>query len=288
MDLIVQSPELADGAVDAFRVACPAMTLRRRPGSARLLAVQDDARTRQAAAALGAYWRCDVAFVASDLALAHFRALAIDMDSTLITIECIDELAALAGRGPAVAAITEAAMRGEIRDYGDSLRRRVALLAGADAALLDRVAAERLRLSPGAERLVAAARKAGLRTLLVSGGFTHFTGILKQRLGFDVARANVIEIADGRLTGRVSGPPEAAGDIVDAAGKARALRELCAQAGFGTDRAIAVGDGANDLELLAAAGLSVAYRAKPVVQEQALLTLNYSGLDGVLNWFSDM
>jgi phosphoserine phosphatase len=215
--------------------------------------------------------------------LADFRVLAMDMDSTLVNIETLDEVAALAGKGREVAAITEAAMRGELKDYADSLRRRVALLAGADAGLLQRVLDERLRLNPGAEALVAACRRAGLTTLLVSGGFSFFTERMRERLGFDRVRANELGLDAGRLNGSVSGPAGAA--IVDGQGKERALRELCAELACAPERAIAIGDGANDLPMMAAAGLSVAYRAKPVVRAQATHALDHAPLDGVLNWF---
>lgn len=284
-DLVIQSNDLPTDAVEAFKVACLAERVQRKLNSARLLNVQDDADTRKAAAALGSYWKCDYAFVAPGRKLAEYRVLAMDMDSTLITIECVDELARFAGKGDEVAAITAAAMRGEIADFKDSLRRRVALLAGLDAAALARVYEERLRLSPGAEALLAAAKQAGLKTLLVSGGFAYFTDRLRERLGFDRTRSNLLEIVDGKLTGNVGGPPENGGEIVDADGKADALWQLCAELGCATDRAIALGDGANDLKMMKLAGLSVAYRAKPVVQQQATQALNYTGLDGVLSWF---
>jgi phosphoserine phosphatase len=285
MDLVIQSADLPTDAVDAFRVACVARRVQRRVNSARLREIQDDADTRRAAAALAAYWRCDAAFVAPGLKLADFRLLALDMDSTLIDIESLDEVAAYAGRGAEVAAITEAAMRGEIADYKDSLRRRVAMLAGADAALLARVCEESLRLNPGAEELILACQAAGLRTLLVTGGDAFFARRLQQRLGIDFARCNELEVADGRLTGRVSGP--GGGEIIDAAGKAQAVRDACAEIGCPTSRSIVIGDGANDLQMMKLAGLSVAYRAKPVVAQQATQALDHSRLDGVLAWFDD-
>jgi phosphoserine phosphatase len=285
MDLVIQSADLPSDAVDAFRVACLARRVQRRLNSARLLDIQDDADTRKAAAALAAYWKCDAAFVARGLKLAEFRLLALDMDSTLINIESLDEVAAYAGKGREVAAITEAAMRGEIADYKESLRRRVAMLAGADAALLGRVYDEKLRLNPGAEALVRACQASGLKTLLATGGFTYFTDRIGQRLGFDFTRANELEVVDGRLTGRVTGP--GGGEIIDADGKAQAVRDACAAIGCPTDRSIVIGDGANDLQMLRLAGLSVAYRAKPVVARQAAQALNHSPLDGVLAWFDD-
>jgi len=283
MDLVIQSFDLPSAAVDAFKVACLASRVRRKPNSARLVGIHDDADTRKAAAALAAYWRCDAAFVPPTLRLADFRLLALDMDSTLIDGESLDEVAQLAGKGQEVAAITAAAMRGEIGDYKESLRRRVAMLAGAEAGLLQRVL-DGLRLSPGAEALLRACRAAGLKTLLVTGGFTFFTEVLRQRLGFDYTRANELEIVDGRLTGRVSGP--GGGEIVDADGKAQAVRDACSAIGCGTDRSIVIGDGANDLKMLALAGLSVAYRAKPIVARQAMQALNHSPLSGVLEWFT--
>jgi phosphoserine phosphatase len=283
-DLVLQGPRLTAEALDTFKVVCSPQRITLGNGHARCTEVPDDAESRRAVQGLADYWQLDAAFVDPTLKLADFRLLAMDMDSTLINIESLDEVAALAGKGHEVAAITEAAMRGEIKDYAASLRQRVALLAGVDATLLQRVLDERLRLNPGAEALVAACRKAGLATLLVTGGFTFFTEKMQQRLGLDHVRANAIGVADGRLTGTVSGP--GGGTIIDAEGKAQAVRDICVLLGCATDRAIAIGDGANDLKMMALAGLSVAYRAKPVVREKATQALNHAPLDGVLNWFS--
>ncbi|WP_213295356.1 phosphoserine phosphatase SerB [Paraburkholderia sacchari] len=221
----------------------------------------------------------DFAFIEPDRTLAGFGLVAMDMDSTLITIECIDEIADFCGLKAEVAAITEAAMRGEIKDFNESLTRRVALLKGLDASALERVYEERLQLSPGAEKMLAGAKAAGLKTLLVSGGFTFFTERLKARLGLDFTRANTLEIVDGKLTGHV------VGEIVNAEVKARTLVETCAQIGIEPRRAIAMGDGSNDLKMMAEAGLSVAFRAKPVVRESASVAFNFVGLDGLLRLF---
>jgi phosphoserine phosphatase len=214
------------------------------------------------------------------LALRDFGLVAFDMDSTLINIECVDEIASAAGRKAEVAAITEAAMRGEIADYKESLRQRVALLRGVAAQHLEAVYKERLRLNPGAAELVAACRAAGLKVLLVSGGFTFFTDRVRDRLGIDFTRSNVLEIEDGHLTGRMVDQPW--GDICDGEEKRRMLLQTCQQLGIAPRQAIAVGDGANDLPMMGEAGLSVAYHAKPKVREQAMVAINQGGLDRLL------
>ncbi|WP_089339186.1 phosphoserine phosphatase SerB [Burkholderia singularis] len=221
----------------------------------------------------------DYAFVDANKRLADFGLVAMDMDSTLITIECIDEIADFCGLRAEVAAITEASMRGEIADFNESVTRRVALLAGLDASALERVYDERLRLSPGAEAMLAGVKAAGLKTLLVSGGFTYFTERLKARLNLDYAYSNTLEIVDGKLTGRI------VGEIVNAHVKARKLRETCAALGIEPERAIAMGDGSNDLAMMASAGLSVAFRAKPVVRDAASVAFDHVGLDGLLRLF---
>jgi phosphoserine phosphatase len=222
--------------------------------------------------------RLDCAAVPEGRRFADLKLLALDMDSTLITIECIDEIGDLAGKKSEIAAITARAMRGEI-DYAKSLRARVALLAGLGVDALQRVYDERLRLSPGAEQLIAACRKYGIKLLLVSGGFTFFTERLKQRLRLDYTISNELEIADGKLTGGL------VGRIVDAEAKAARFREAAQALGAAREQTLAIGDGANDLKMMAEAGWSVAYRAKPLVKAQANCALDYSGLDAVIRLF---
>jgi phosphoserine phosphatase len=218
------------------------------------------------------------------LNLRDFRLIAFDMDSTLINIECVDEIADAAGRKEEVAAITEAAMRGEIADYKESLRRRVALLRGVTVDYMEQVYTERLQLNPGARELVAACKAAGLKTLLVSGGFTFFTDRIRDLLGIDYTRSNILEIESGpncgQLTGRMVNQPW--GDICDGEEKRKMLLQTCGQLGISPDQSIAVGDGANDLPMMGEAGLSVAYHAKPKVREQAMVAINSGGLDRLL------
>jgi phosphoserine phosphatase len=214
------------------------------------------------------------------LALSDFKLISFDMDSTLINIECVDEIAGAAGRKAEVAAITEAAMRGEIADYKESLRQRVALLKGVPVSALHPVYAQHLQLNPGAETLVRAAQAAGLKTLLVSGGFTFFTDRIRDRLGIDFTRSNVLSVHDGVLDGRMVDQPW--GDICDGDEKKRMLLETCARLHIDPRQAIAVGDGANDLPMMGVAGLSVAYHAKPKVREQAMVAINDGGLDRLL------
>jgi phosphoserine phosphatase len=214
------------------------------------------------------------------LRLADFRLAAFDMDSTLINIECIDEIAAAVGLKSEVAAITEATMRGEIADFKESLRRRVALLKGVEEKWLHEIWTHRLELNPGVETFLAALRDAGLKTLLVSGGFTFFSDRVARRLAIDYTRANVLDIVDGRLTGRVV--EQAWGDICDGAEKRRMLLQTCQALGIAPAQAIAVGDGSNDLPMMAEAGLSIAYHAKPAVREQAMLAIDEGGMDDAL------
>jgi phosphoserine phosphatase len=222
--------------------------------------------------------KIDCTFIEPGRKLADFGLVAMDMDSTLITIECIDEIADMQGLKPQVAEITEAAMRGEL-EFRESLTRRVALLKGLDATALQRVYDERLRLSPGAEKMLQAVQAVGLKTLLVSGGFTFFTDRMKSRLGLDYTHSNVLEIVDGKLTGKV------VGGIVDAEEKKNTVERVCAELGIPSTKAIVMGDGANDLNMMGISGLSVAFRAKPVVRAQANVALNFVGLDGILPLF---
>jgi phosphoserine phosphatase len=274
-ELVLHSTTLPEAAITAF-----ANRLGRSPDATR----ENSARWKKIAAtpelnALAESHQVDIAFVPESRRRADFRLLVMDMDSTLITIECIDEIADRIGVKPQVSAITEAAMRGEL-DFAGALRKRVALLEGLEESALQAVYEERLRLSQGAETLLQAARESGWKTLLVSGGFTFFTDRLQARLGLDHAVANTLEIQSGRLTGRVLG------DIVDAERKANELRALASWIGVEPARAIAIGDGANDLKMMGAAGMGIAFRAKPVVRQQATHALNFSGLDGVLNLFA--
>ncbi|MCC7059124.1 MAG: phosphoserine phosphatase SerB [Burkholderiaceae bacterium] len=276
--LVVQHPQLTEHAVAAFRAALGRAPTLHLPQLATWEPVNlDGERVGELADALGV----DAEIVPVSTRLSDYRLLTCDMDSTLITIECIDEMADYAGRKREVAAITEAAMRGEIANFADSLRRRVALLEGLPESVLQRVHDERMRLSPGAEALILAARAAGLKMLLVSGGFSFFSERLAARLGIDFAHANRLEIEHGRLTGRVLG------DIVDADAKRRLLEETCRHIGCTPSEAIVVGDGANDLKMMSIAGVSVAYRAKPQVRTETMHAINHCGLDAILNWFVD-
>ena len=220
--------------------------------------------------------RIDYAFVPEGRRFADLKLLAMDMDSTLITMETIDELGDLVGKKPEIAAITARAMRGEI-DYPESLRQRVGLLKGLPESGLLEVYETRLKLTSGAEALLAACKKHGVKTLLVSGGFTYFVERLKTRLGIDYAISNTLESKGGQLTGKVLG------DIVDAEAKAAKLRELARS--LKKEQTVAIGDGANDLKMMAEAGYSIAFHAKPVVRAQASCALTWSGLDGAVNLF---
>ncbi len=221
----------------------------------------------------------DYGFVPHNLSLKNIGLVVMDMDSTLINIECIDEIADMQGLKPQVAAITEAAMRGEI-DFAESLRRRVSLLQGLDESALQRVYDQRLQPNPGAETMLAKCQEHGIYTLLVSGGFVFFTERLKARLALNEAHANALEISDGKLTGKVLG------NIVDAQAKAHFLVNVREKLGLKPEQVVAMGDGANDLKMMAQAGISIAYHAKPVVRQHASYALNFVGLDGMVNLFA--
>ncbi|MGC7402591.1 phosphoserine phosphatase SerB [Pandoraea pneumonica] len=277
--VILGATQLQAATADAIRALVPSAKVTFAPGVARIADVTDTPALRTAMAAFAQAHGVDAVLVDSQRRLADFKLVAMDMDSTLITIECIDEIADYCGLKAEVSAITEAAMRGEIKDFNESLTRRVALLKGLDASALEKVYEERLQLSPGAENMLRGVQALGIKTLLVSGGFTFFTDRLKARLNLDVTRANTLEIVDGKLTGRVIG------EIVNAEVKARTVAEVAAQFGATPSQAIVMGDGSNDLQMMAIAGLSVAFRAKPVVRERASVAFNHVGLDGLLSLF---
>ncbi|MEK7302941.1 MAG: phosphoserine phosphatase SerB [Pseudomonadota bacterium] len=220
----------------------------------------------------------DFAFVNSNLELSDFKLIAMDMDSTLLAIESIDEIADMHHIKPQVAAITLQTMQGEI-SFEESLTRRTSLLQDLHQDALQKVYDERVRLNPGAEKMLRQAKIAGLKTMVISGGFTFFTDRIKTKLGFDYAAANTLEIENNRLTGKV------AGKIIGRQGKAEVLKQVCDELGLKREQIIAIGDGANDLDMLAEAGISIAYHAKPIVRDHATYSINYVGLDGVINLF---
>lgn len=276
MFLIIQGADVETTALKEIAKLSSASGIEQvRPRAFRLR----DARPADSIAALCEAQQLDHGFVPEERRFTEYRLLVMDMDSTLITIETIDELADLVGKKPEVAAVTAQAMRGEI-EYDESLRRRVAILKGLDECELERVYHERVKLSHGAERLLGETKRAGIRTLLVSGGFTHVTERLKARLGLDYTRANTLGVSAGKLTGEI------VGRIVNANGKREALLAVRDELKLAKDQIIAIGDGANDLKFMAESGVSVAYHAKPVVRERATHAINYVGLDGVLNLFN--
>lgn len=281
-NLVIQSPALSGDLIEhAAAIAEASGVQRLGTTAARILGVSNDASIREEVRLWGERVNVDTAYVTAGARLTDCKVLAMDMDSTLINIECIDEIAAFGGVKEQVASITEAAMRGEIKDFSESLIRRVAFLKGLSTDVLQAVYDQKLRLNPGAEQLVKTAHQAGLKVLLVSGGFTFFTEKLKALLNLDAAHANVLEATAGILTGSVTGR------ILDAQGKADTLLAFAQSLGARPEQIIAIGDGANDLKMLGLARYSVAYRAKPVVRAQARYALNVAGLDGVLNWFEN-
>jgi phosphoserine phosphatase len=277
-DLIVQSSTPLEGQIESLNQwlhQTPITSRPLSPNARRYIGVPEDSALQARIEAAG----MDAAFVPQNRRWNDLRLLAMDMDSTLITIECIDELADMAGVKPHVAAITAAAMRGEL-DFQESLRQRVGFLRDLPVAVLDEVYDSRLQLSPGAQSLLHDARSAGMTTLLVSGGFTYFTQRLQQRLGLNETRSNDLEIKDGRLTGKIVGP------IVDGLAKAKAVRDVATRIGADREAILVIGDGANDLPMMQLAGVSIAYRAKPAVQKAATHALNRAGLDGVRHLFT--
>ncbi|TXT31750.1 MAG: phosphoserine phosphatase [Rhodocyclaceae bacterium] len=280
MNLIIQGGALPTFLLERIVAATGASTVEPRPPQVVCLADATRTTDFDTLIPLIEAEKLDWAFVEKGKKLSDYGLICFDMDSTLITIECIDELADFAGKKAEVSAVTEAAMRGDI-DYRESLRRRLALLAGLDARVLARVFGERLLLSPGARELLEACQNAGLRTAILSGGFTYFTERLRIELGFDFATSNELEISGGKLTGRV------VGDIVDASAKAHHLARLTDELGLKKEQVIACGDGANDLLMMAQAGLSVAFHAKPATRAKADVAINFGGLDALLKLFDD-
>ena len=277
LNLVVQGEDVSTPDLKALHALAHGKAIERVSANAFRIA-QADPSAKDAVAAHCAKAHLDFGFVREGARLADFGLLAMDMDSTLICIECIDEIADFAGRKAEVAAVTASAMRGEI-DWPESLKRRVAALQGLEESALGRVYAERLRFNPGAEKLIAAARRANVKTLLVSGGFTYFTDRVRDKLKLDYAYSNVLVVESGKLAGTTTGP------LVDAAGKAAHVARLKRELGLAKERVLAIGDGANDLPMMAEAGTSIAYHAKPVVRERATYALDFAGLDGVLNLF---
>jgi phosphoserine phosphatase len=279
MNLVVQGVDVSTPDLKALHGLARGKDIQRVNENAFRITEADPA-TREAVAAHCAQAKLDWGFVPEGAKLSDFGLLAMDMDSTLISIECIDEIADFAGRKAEVAAVTASAMRGEI-DWPESLKRRVLALEGLEESALERVYAERLRFNPGADRLIAAARRNGVKTLLVSGGFTYFTDRVREKLRLDYAYSNVLVVEGGKLAGRTTGP------LVDAQGKAAHVARLKRELGLPQERVLAIGDGANDLPMMAEAGTSIAYHAKPVVKAQARYALDYAGLDGVLSLFPE-
>ncbi|WP_447641376.1 MULTISPECIES: phosphoserine phosphatase SerB [Chitinophagaceae] len=277
MKLIVQGTTLTRADIDLLVQLSRAASFEQTAGQVWKFADVHD-EEKSSIEQLAAELKVDIAFLSDTASLSDYKLVAMDMDCTFIQIECIDEIADLYGVKDKVSAITHAAMNGEL-DFNESLTRRVALLKGMDERALQRVFDERLRLSAGAVELLDVLQHRGIKTLLVSGGFTFFTEKLKAQYSLDYTRANVFEIIDGKLTGKI------VGDIVNAEEKAKTLLTCCKQMGISAQQAIAIGDGANDLKMLHEAGLSIAFHAKPKVKQQAQVAFDYAGLDGVVNLF---
>ncbi|AEJ01823.1 phosphoserine phosphatase SerB [Nitrosomonas sp. Is79A3] len=275
MNLIIQGLEVNNSDLRALAKLSQADGIERITGHAfRLInAIHSNAISEYCTQA-----ELDFAFVNLDQKLSDFKLIAMDMDSTLLAIESIDEIADMQGIKSQVAEITLQTMRGEI-SFEESLTRRTALLRGLHHDALQKVYDERVKLNPGAERMLLQARLSGLKTMVISGGFTFFTDRIKARLGFDFAAANVLEIVDNRLTGKVIGK------ILGRQGKAQVLKKIRDELGIKCEQIIAIGDGANDLDMMTEAGVSIAYHAKPIVRDHATYSIDYVGLDGVINLF---
>jgi phosphoserine phosphatase len=279
MDLVIQGDDVGTPDLKALHALARGESIERISENA-FRVTRVDPSTRDAVAEHSSRAKLDWGFVEPGRRLGDFRLLAMDMDSTLICIECIDEIADFAGRKAEVAAVTAAAMRGEI-DWPESLKRRVAALSGLPESTLARVYDERLRFNPGAERLIAAARRRGVKTLLVSGGFTYFTDRVREELELDYAYSNVLVVEAGALKGTTTGA------LVDAGGKAGHVARVKRELGIERSQVLAIGDGANDLPMMAEAGTSIAYHAKPVVKQKATYSLDHVGLEGVLGLFPE-
>lgn len=276
MNLIIQGLEVANSDLRELAKLAGADHIERITGQAFRL---ENASRREHVAEYCADAELDFAFVEQTVQLSDFGLVAMDMDSTLLAIESIDEIADMHGMKPQVSEITQRTMRGEIV-FAESLRQRTALLQGLDQDALQQVYDERVRLSPGAEIMLQRMKSAGLRTMVISGGFTFFTDRIKTKLNLDYAAANKLEIANGKLTGKVLG------EIIGASGKAEVLKSVREKLGLRREQVIAIGDGANDLKMMEEAGVSIAYHAKPIVQEKATYAINHVGLDGVTNLFA--
>jgi len=276
MNLIIQGSETANRDLRQLAKLAGASRIERITGEAFRLC---EARTRDGVAEYCQNAKLDFAFVPANRKLADFGLLAMDMDSTLISIECIDELADIQGIKDEVSQITASSVRGEI-EFAESVRRRVALLAGLAESALQKVYDQRLQLSPGAERMLAALKAAGVKTFLITSGFTYFAEQLKKRLHLDFTYSNELEIVNGKLSGKLTGK------IVDADAKAAKVEEMRKRLGFKKDQVIAMGDGANDLKMMAQAGISIAYHAQPIVRRQTTYAINHVGLDGIINLFA--
>lgn len=276
MNLIIQGLEIENRDLRELAKLAGADNIERITGEAFRL---KNARQHEDIAKYCAEAELDFAFVEEAAQLSDFGLVAMDMDSTLLAVESIDEIADMHGVKPQVSEITQRTMRGEIV-FAESLKLRTALLEGLDEDALQRVYEERIRLSPGAEKMLQRMKSAGLKTMVISGGFTFFTERIKTKLDFDYVAANKLEIEDGKLTGKVLG------DIIGSTGKAEVLKKVREELGLKREQVIAIGDGANDLKMLGEAGVSIAYHAKPIVQQNARYSINHVGLDGVVNLFA--